>query len=108
DFPEQPAEKPPTILARTLSLDLQGPWWRKYWRFGAVSKARKRYEAVILAETSPLIDDLINDVFDPAVERTRAIVDAFAMDQARFCKAVFERSKGDGGVLDPEHKKLSA
>ena len=35
EFPLQPQHKPPTALAKTLSLDLQGSWWRpllEAWR----------------------------------------------------------------------------
>jgi len=109
DFPEQPQHSAPTVLARTLSLDLQGPWWRKYWRFGGSKAAEKRYKGVILAETTPLIDDLINDFFNPAVMRTREIVEAFAMNQSNFCKAILERvNDGAGQAAEFEPRKLSA
>jgi hypothetical protein len=111
EFPEQPQHKAPTVLARTLSLDLQGPWWRKYWRFGGKNAAEKRYKGVIEAETTPLIDDLINDFFDPTIARTREIVEAFTMDQGNFCKAILERYHQEGDddrAAEREIRKLSA
>lgn len=91
EFPEQPQHRAPTILAQLLSLDLQGPWWRKYWRFGSMKSAENRYRAVIAAETTPLIDGLMTEFFDPAVTRTREIIEQFAMNQGAFCKAVYQR-----------------
>ncbi|MBY6154367.1 dynamin family protein [Vannielia litorea] len=92
EFPEQAQHKAPTVLARTLSLDLQGSWWRKHWRFGRKNAAVKRYRSAIVAETAPLIDDLITGFFDPAVSATRDIVERFAFDQGEFCQAILEHA----------------
>lgn len=109
DFPEQPQHRAPTVLARILSLDLQRPWWRKYWRFGASDAAKTRYKALIEAETAPLIDELIDDFFDPAVLRTRDIVETFAMNQGNFCKAIHARlNSGSGQGPDDALEKLTA
>lgn len=114
EFPEQPQHAAPTVLARTLCLDLQGPWWRKFWRLGRRRAAEARYRDAILAETTPLIDDLLTQVFDPAIQRTRAVVDRFAREQGRFCIAVHERasaSAGAGagaGMRDLPDRRLSA
>ncbi|GGG63668.1 dynamin family protein [Salipiger pallidus] len=90
DFPEQPQHKAPTVLARTLSLDLEGPWWRRFWKFGHRKAAAKRYRALIEAEIAPLIDDLLTQVFDPAVQATREVIETFAMDQGAFARAVLD------------------
>jgi hypothetical protein len=90
DFPMQPQHNAPTVIARTLSLDLEGPWWRKFWTFGSKRAAEKRYRALIVAETTPLIDDLVQQFFDPAVERSRDIVQTFARDQEAFALAILE------------------
>ncbi|WP_168193132.1 dynamin family protein [Rhodophyticola sp. CCM32] len=90
EFPEQAQHKPPTVIARTMTLDLQGSWWRKYWRIGRKSAAEKRYRTVIEAETNPLIEDLISSFFEPTVQRTRAIVEEFSDQQGAFCHAIVE------------------
>ncbi|SMX51283.1 dynamin family protein [Actibacterium lipolyticum] len=90
ELPEQPEVKSPTNLAKTLSLDLQGPWWRKFWRFGGKKSASKRYKALIESETDPLIDELLTDFFDPAVESTRDVIVDFAIDQNKFVTAILE------------------
>ncbi len=111
EFPEQDKHKSPTVLARTLSIDLQGPWWRKFWRFGVKNAAEKRYRGLIMDETAPLIDDLITDFFDAAVEKTRGVVEDFAMDQGKFCRAVLESFTATAEELkssDPSEGKLIA
>ncbi|WP_095590645.1 dynamin family protein [Actibacterium ureilyticum] len=111
EFPEQAQHKPPTVLARTLSLDLQGTWWRKFWRFGKKNAAEKRYREVIISETTPLIEDLLNDFFDPAIANTREVIENFAMDQSMFCKAIlesFENKEKTGSDWGAQLGKLSA
>jgi hypothetical protein len=99
EFPEQPQALAPTVLARTLSLDLSGSWWQRIWltrrsrflRFGGNKTVEKKYRALIVDETTPLINDLLNEYFDPAVAATRDIITTFALDQAKFCEALIER-----------------
>ncbi|MEM6695650.1 MAG: dynamin family protein [Pseudomonadota bacterium] len=103
EFPEQQQHKAPTILARTIALDLQGRWWRKFWRFGREHAAQKRYRATIVAETTPIIDGLMDDFFEPAVRNTRDIVEKFLIDQGAFCKAILESYETDAtGKSDPD------
>lgn len=105
-FPEQPTHRPPTVLARMISLDMQGAWWRKYWRFNRKKAAETRYREVIIAETTPLIDDLITGCFDPAIARSREIIEGFALDQAKFCEAV--RARCLRGSEEAQEERLSA
>ncbi|WP_425074891.1 dynamin family protein [Sagittula sp. S175] len=107
EFPEQPQHKAPTVLARTLSLDLEGPWWRKFWKFGSKRAAEKRYAAMIEAEIAPLIDELITGFFDPAVQRTRDIVETFAMDQTAFARAILDCAQ-DVDRKATQERRLSA
>lgn len=114
EFPEQIQHKAPTVLARTLTLDLQGTWWRKYWRFGQMNSAMKRYKSVIVAEIEPLVDDLVTGFFDPAVQRTRDVIEMFATDQGAFCEAILEHAQsvkkpeGQPVVMDDFERKISA
>ena len=90
EFPTQPLHKAPTAIAKTLSLDLGGSWWRKFWKLGSKNAAEKRYRAVIEAETQPIIEELIDDAFQPAVERTREVVEDFVEDHAKFLDALLK------------------
>ena len=106
EFPQQPQHQSPTVLARTLSLDLGGSWWKRFWRFGRKDTEEARYREILLAETTPLIDDLLNGFFEPAVERTRAIVRDFANDQGRFVAAICEcaGNNGDTNLITGLHR----
>ncbi len=87
-FPEQPQHRAPTVLAKTISLDLEGRWWRRFWHFGG--KIDERYRELVIAETTPLIDELLTGFFDPAVDRTRDVIVDFAADRAKFVHAILE------------------
>ena len=92
--PQPPAA--PTALARTLSLDLQSSWWRRFWKFGSDSPA-KRYEGAIRAEIAPLIEDLLTRHFDPHVAGNRAILEKFLTDEENFIATIISciREKQD-------------
>lgn len=94
DSPQQPRHKAPTVIARTISLDLKGDGWRRFWHFGSAKAAEKHYAKLIVDETTPLIDDLIADVFNPGVDATRAVIATFADDQSKFCGALLDRLGG--------------
>lgn len=111
DFPVQPQHKAPTVLARTIALDLGGGWWQnflnaggplKLFRIGGARKVEKKYRALLIKETTPLIDELLSDFFEPAVAETRDIITAFALDQGKFCEALLERlsdeTSGESGT----------
>ena len=95
EFPEQPRHRAPTALARTLSLDLEGPWWRRFWKGGRKNVATKRYQSVIEAETAPLIEELMRDFFDDAAHRTRKIALDYLADQEAFIEAILDCDGGE-------------
>lgn len=90
EFPTQPVHKPPTGLAKTLSLDLDGGWWRKFWGSGRKKAAEKRYKHLIEAETSPLLEMMLDEYFDPAIEETWKIVELYLADQKGFVGAMID------------------
>lgn len=90
ELPPIPAANPPTALARTLSLDLQPTWWRKFWRFGKRKGMAKRYEDVILAETDPLISELMDDHFDIYIQTNRELIQKFLSDESKFAETILE------------------
>ena len=94
-FPSQEVHQAPTGLAKTLSLDLQGTWWRRFWRKGSKNAAEKRYRSLIDAETMPLIDMMLEDYFDPAAEKTWNTVSEYLEDQVKFVRAMAGTMGGD-------------
>lgn len=88
DFPTQPLHTAPTALARTVTLDLEGGWWRRYFRNGSRSSVENRYRKLIEAETAPLIDRLVSDHFNAAVEETWSVIDDYVTDQSKLVQAL--------------------
>lgn len=93
EFPNQSQHKAPTALAKTLSLDLQGGWWRRFWRLGGKTRAETRYRSLIETEVTPLMEEVLNDFFDEAVANTRSIIVDYFDDQASFVGAIVEAAE---------------
>ena len=88
DLPLPPPPAAPTALARTLSLDLNSSWWRRFWRIGSLNSPSRRYEAAIRAEIETLIADLLSRHFDPYIEQNRDILEKFLKDEDRFIETI--------------------
>ena len=104
EFPQQPQHKPPTALARTLSLDLQSSWWRRFWRVGGKNRAETRYRSLIDAEIAPVIEEVLSGHFDEAVENSRKIVTDFLGDQCRFVEALLDCADPEAPDQQPRKK----
>ncbi|MCB1342615.1 MAG: dynamin family protein [Pseudooceanicola sp.] len=83
-----PTPAAPSALARTLSLDLQTSWWRRFWRFGNRASPARRYEAAIRAEIAPLIDELMEEHYDPCAAVYRAALEKFLGEEGRFIDTI--------------------
>ncbi|MEM9317979.1 MAG: dynamin family protein [Pseudomonadota bacterium] len=90
DFPSQPVHKAPTGLAMTLSLDLEASWWRRFWKRGRKNAAETRYKHLIVAETTPLIEMMLQEYFDPARDETWSIISRYLEDQKGFIDAMID------------------
>jgi hypothetical protein len=80
--PQPPRIPPPVVLGKTIALDLNSNWWRKWWqkRRGFEAFAAD-YARLIQAEVGSIVQDLehnqIAEVFDE-VDKT---LDSFLTDQ---------------------------
>jgi hypothetical protein len=80
--PQPPRIPPPVVLGKTIALDLNSNWWRRWWqkRRGFEAFAAD-YARLIQAEVGSIVQDLehnqIAEVFDE-VDKT---LDAFLTDQ---------------------------
>lgn len=108
DFPQPPRYQPPTALAKTLSLDLQPSWWRKFWRFGTKNRAESRYRGLIESEIAPVIQEVLDTHFKDAVDSSRKIIVDFFSDQSRFVNAILDCSEGSNPDEKPSKSKRSA
>jgi hypothetical protein len=80
--PNAPQVPPPVTLGRTIALDLGGSWWKRWWlqRRGYKAYAASFYD-LIKSETSPVIDELRDDLANGLKEEAIASFDAFLNEQ---------------------------
>ena len=86
--PRAPQVPPPVCLARTIVLDLNGTWWKRWWlrRQGNTARAQSFHD-LIQAETRALIDELREDLARSVRDEALAHFDAFLSEQIE----IFER-----------------
>lgn len=84
--PRAPQVPPPVSLGRTIALDLNGSWWKRWWlhRRGYKAYASNFYE-LIKTETDPFVDELRDDLAQGVRDTAREAFDAFLTEQ----KSVF-------------------
>lgn len=98
DLPDEqiffPVIRPPSSLSATLSLDLNRAWWQRFWKFGAEARLRKKYADVILAETDPLIAQLLEQHFDPRSREVLEVIEDYLDDRTRYVHAILDQKQG--------------
>ncbi|WP_298837008.1 dynamin family protein [uncultured Roseobacter sp.] len=81
-LPRAPQVPPPVSLGRTIALDLQGSWWKRWWL------QRKGYHAyaegfveLIRAETDPFVQELRDDLAEGVRTEACEEFDSFLNEQ---------------------------
>ncbi|WP_295314993.1 dynamin family protein [Roseobacter sp.] len=81
-LPNAPRVPPPVSLGRTIALDLQGQWWKRWWL------QRRGYDAyataftnLIREETDPVVQELRDDIAQDIRRQACADFDAFLSEQ---------------------------
>ncbi len=96
--PQTPAVPAPVGLGRTIALDLQSTWWRRWWqkRRGFQAYAND-YAHLIRAEAEAITKDLEETQVAAVLENVRATLDTFLVEHqetiAKICK---EQEAGEG------------
>jgi len=94
-LPDAPA---PVLLGQTIALDLQLPWWRKWWsRRRGYAGLAPEFHAMIEAETRPILDGLIDGHCRPAASALRDALAAFFAEQRTVLAAITARGI-EGGI----------
>jgi hypothetical protein len=72
----------PVVIGQTIALDIQGNWWRNWWRRrrGYAAYATEFY-GMIEAETDPIVSDLKTSQAGAVRAEMRAILEAFLDEQ---------------------------
>lgn len=96
EAPQAPAVPPPVGLGKTIALDLQGNWWRRWWqrRRGFESSATE-YAQLIRAETQSILNELDSSQVQPVLEEC-------LKTYANFIAEHIETIKRLSGVEDDE------
>jgi hypothetical protein len=70
------------VIGQTIALDIQGNWWRNWWRRrrGYAAYATEFY-GMIEAETDPIVTDLKTAQASAVRAEMRAILEGFLDDQ---------------------------
>lgn len=81
EAPHAPQVPPPVGLGKTIALDLQGNWWRRWWqrRRGFQSSATE-YAQLIRAETQSILNELDSSQVQPVLDECRAVYKNFAAE----------------------------
>lgn len=84
--PRAPQVPPPVSLGRTIALDLNGSWWKRWWlhRRGYKTFASNFYD-LIKTETNPFVDELRDDLAQDVRRRAVEAMESFLTEQ----KSVF-------------------
>lgn len=84
--PRAPDAPAPVTLGRTIALDLNGSWWKRWWlhRRGYKAYASSFYD-LIKTETDPFVDELRDDLAEEIRTNALEAFDAFLAEQ----RAVF-------------------
>lgn len=92
---------PPVFLGQTIALDLQGSWWKSWW------KRRRGYQAfasgfyqMIMEETDPIVDELKNKQAERICENAVGLLKEFLTDQRAILMSVLEQADSTQEELD--------
>lgn len=102
----------PVVIGQTIALDLQGNWWRNWWRRrrGYAAYATEFY-AMIEAETNPIVTDLKTFQSDALRTEMRTIFNGFLGDQREALLGLADNreaaARGDVLILSSHDRRRS-
>lgn len=102
--PRAPQVPAPVTLGRTIALDLNGSWWKRWWlhRRGYKAYTSSFYE-LIKAETNPFVEELRDDLAQSVKDTALEAFDVF-LEEQHSVFATFDRM----AQADPEELKAIA
>jgi len=94
EAPQAPRIPPPVFLGQTIALDLQGSWWKSWW------KRRRGYQAfatnfysMIMEETDPIVDELKQKQANSIQDDAMSILREFLSDQRSILLGAVEKAE---------------
>ncbi|MBV1867504.1 MAG: dynamin family protein [Marinosulfonomonas sp.] len=94
--PPPPRIPPPVFLGQTIALDLQGSWWKSWW------KKRRGYQAfadsfysMIMEETDPIVNELKDTQATHIQDEAVTILREFLSDQRTILMDAVEKAESN-------------
>jgi len=92
---------PPAAVGKTIALDLNVSWWKKWWRGLRGSKAvAKRYAELVNQETDSILSELTTEMVPKFLAETENVLKEFLEAQRHALMSLAERSSEDGSNSD--------
>jgi len=92
---------PPVFLGQTIALDLQGSWWKSWW------KRRRGYQAfaagfyrMIMEETDPIVEELKNKQAETICLNATGLLKEFLTDQRAILMSVLDQPDASPEDID--------
>lgn len=99
EAPAVPAAPPPVVLARTIALDLNSSWWRRWWQKRKGFEAfAKDYSSLIQAEVASLVQELEGAQISEVLEDVQRTLQEFLQEQ-RESLVVISENRGNEPLL---------
>ncbi len=99
EAPAVPAAPPPVVLARTIALDLNSSWWRRWWQKRKGFEAfAKDYSSLIQAEVASLVQELEGAQISEVMEDVQRTLQEFLQEQ-RESLVVISENRGNEPLL---------
>ena len=97
--PPAPAHAPPpTGVGKTIALDLNVSWWRKWWQgVRRQEPTAERYAALIAQETDSILDELSAEMGPELCRENEAILTTFVEAQRANLLSLAEGTGSDDG-----------
>ncbi len=108
--PPTPAHPPPpTSVGKTIALDLNVTWWKKWWQ-GLRKKepAAQRYSSLIVKETDSILEELSGDMAPALCKENTEILTTFIDSQRTVLMSLAEGPSEGETDENRESEKLAA
>ena len=96
EAPEAPVVPPPVGLGKTIALDLQSSWWRRWWqkRRGFEAFAND-YAHLIREEAQSVTDELVQTQVLSVLEQVRELVNTFVAEHKETIEQIVRHGGRD-------------
>ena len=109
EAPSVPSVPPPLGIGKTIALDLQSTWWRRWWqrRRGFEAYAAD-YARLISSEAQEITKEIEENQVAAVLENARAGLADFLKEQRETLLKIMENGQGDASVAPKNIEGLAA